>query len=346
MPTCSQAKIITNLESSDLNRRLFSLVIDEDSNTTKSRSTATVGSVGVGVVGGAETTTGVHVESSAFELDLKPSHQQPVPKQPRISHHSNQASLRRMSKKHDCVNKNRSSLLNRAIEISSLQHPQQSQSHQSSTIRLQRKITIDELPQHHANNQRDPQLAMSTRESNFQLLRLHKVPIVFGEVVQPMRRNPYTNTSSNGGGSKYNGIRTQQLSSYMMNNQMRVGNMLRSELNLNLISQRQQCLLFGLAPNGRHPAHAGWCGSDDGGGGEEYDNEMDGQQSAGTPTTSSSSTTTSTASRASCSDDGAVGGGVVSPTNQNHNSTRTGLPNASLSNRKKSFDYWQCLPIR
>ena len=260
-----------------------------------------------------------------------------------------------MAKKHDCVNKNRSSLLNRAIEISSLQHPQQQpQSHQSSTIRLQKKITIDELPQHHSSNQRDPQLAMSTRESNFQLLRLHKVPIVFGEVVQPMRRNPFganTNTSSNGG-SKYNGIRTQQLSSYMMNNQMRVGNMLRSELNLNLMSQRQQCLLFGLAPNGRHPAHAGWCGSDDGAG-EDYENEMDGQQSAGTPTTSSSSTTTSTASRASCSDDGAVAGngsggaaGVSSPTNQNHSSTRAGLPQASLSNRKKSFDYWQCLPIR
>ena len=86
MPTCSQAKIITNLESSDLNKRLFRLVGDEiaaaaaaEENGSEEATTTTT-----------TTTTKIGESKSA---------------QPKL------AQQRRVAKKHDCVGRQRAVMM-------------------------------------------------------------------------------------------------------------------------------------------------------------------------------------------------------------------------------------------
>lgn len=146
MPTCSQAKIITNLESSDLNRGLFRLVGEDAAvaATTLSRGLLAA-----------------NVDDESSQSSSQSSQQAQQQKKTQIK---SQPFQKRVTKKHDCVGRNRAT---------DQQQSDQSNTHVVRFATTNRRISIDDLPQ---QTQQNPRVA------NFQLLRLHKVPIVFGEV--------------------------------------------------------------------------------------------------------------------------------------------------------------------
>ena len=162
MPTCSQAKIITNLEGSDLNRGFFRLVGEDVTTTAAVASRGTLASNG-----DDETSQSSH--SSQQPQQLQQRKQQPQIKL--------QPFQKRVTKKHDCVGRNR--VAGQQPQQPPQQPLTQSQTHVVRFATSNRRLSIDDLPQ---QSQPNP------RETNFQLLRLHKVPIVFGEVIMIISR--------------------------------------------------------------------------------------------------------------------------------------------------------------
>lgn len=366
MPTCSQAKIITNLESSDLNRRLFSLVIDEDSTTTNSNGNNNVANnnkktqlrqpqQNQQLITKSESNHDIAATAHRHQPESTLSAFDLVGVVDDTSSKPLKSQLKKLNqnvvfaKRNDYVgHKNRLAVVRTAVEGGGGSQQQQV----AVAPRMQRRITINELP----HNSHHVQLATSTRESNFQLLRLHKVPIVFGEVAQPIR------TSMISTSSKY-ATRQQQQQSFL-NNQMRI-NMLRSELNMNLSQQQRLACLFGTKQQL-------WCTNTANCGDEEYENELQ------TPISSSSSSSSPSAAMASMSSGSDVssnssssrehrggGGGrrgnkvsisrsqkqsmivkALAAATTNTNTTNATETIASQPNRKQSIDYSQCLPIR
>ena len=265
MPTCSQAKIITNLESSDLNKRLFRLVGDEIAAAAAAEEN--------GSEEATTTTTKIGESKSA---------------QPKL------AQQRRVAKKHDCVGRQRAVMMR--------MNQQQNQQQPQPQPRINRKISIDDLPSLTNNN--------NHREAtNYQLLRLHKVPIVFGEVATSSNRRLAFNLLNSNGAMQRSSYNNR---SSFMNNQMRI-NTLRSELNLNLQNKQQQ----------QHWWQQTWTD------GEDAENE----QSASTPTTVS----TSSGSSSSCSE---------THDNQNNNTADSNNQRFGSLLTRKNSDYAQLLPIR
>lgn len=301
MPTCSQAKIITNLESSELNRRLFRLV-GEELNVVSSSAVRRREEEAAAAAAYEEDQARAVSQKSEERVEIKPS-------QARVHVDSSAAAAaaaaqRRTTKKHDCVGRQRGRAEQQVPATTAV-----------PAARTSRRISIDDMQQQTSRGD----------NGNFQVLRLHKVPIVFGEVTMPSRRLAFNLLNSSPYSSQYRKVG----GSSFMNNQMRI-NMLRSELNLNLMQQQRQ--LFGGGGGlgvggGAGGGHVMVMASD----GDEDD------ESASTPTTTSTTT-----SRASCSDKSSLSSDV---NNQASAGPSNIQPRGSLLARK-SFDYSQCLPIR
>lgn len=208
MPTCSQAKIITNLES-DINKRFFRLVSE--------------------LPGGNI-------------VDISPTSESNQQQQPRASYDTNVETIeltkidlnRRRISKHDCIG-------NKPPQPTIIAAKQQQQQpivvYTSSSTKASRRISIDEIIPPAQLQQSSNHRGSDVVANNFQLLRLHKVPIVFGDFNYAQRKDSVPLNFL------YNSTARATNRNSLTNNQLKIGT-LRSELNLS-VARNPMMMMWG-----------------------------------------------------------------------------------------------------